>query len=181
MTFLKKTIFLVAALWALSAHALDTPALKYEVRTPGIEGAAFIVAHPNETHTTVLQGPEMEYTNELTTVSVKNWKGMEMAGTTPAHDFVSCDKRTCTYGKKARIQSSLRVTIRPVVLNNVLMTSFQVVRSHATLKQFSKGIEMPLVETQQVENIVPLAMGSSYSVTQDSVAVAVLTLTEAPN
>lgn len=181
MTFLKKSILLVTALLALSAHASDAPALKYEVRTSGIEGTAFIVAHPNETHTALLLGPELEYTDEATTVSVKNWKGMEMAGTTPAHDFVSCDKRTCTYGKKARIQSFLKVTLRPVVLNNVLMTSFHVVKSQATLKQVSKGLEAPMVETQQVENIVPLAKGSSYSVTQDSSAVAVLTLTEAVN
>lgn len=114
------------ALLALSfaAPAVQSePVYRFEIRVPDQVEPLTVQAKSGETQTAKATGNSTTYTASTTTIPKQLWLDMVQLGTAPSHDFVTCTKKTCTYGLKAMISDSVNISISPTAKGSDLVVS----------------------------------------------------------
>lgn len=96
-----------------SKEATNAAAIyRYEVTFPEAKGPQVVRVKSGESQAVKVEGKVTEYTKEMSSLPAATWAAMVEAGTTPPHDFVKCDKKTCWYGTKERIADQASVIVR---------------------------------------------------------------------
>ena len=172
----KKFILVTAALLSFATHAVEGPLYTFDVLAPVFKTPLRITSHLNEQQTQTVSGPEVEFVSEQTTLSAKVWKDMVAAGTAPSYDFVNCTKKTCTYGKKSKVNGSFQVSLYPTSVDGEVSVAFRASKTDVRLMGKTGEVASPLSDSHMIEGKYPLTAGSSYPVVVGANEVAVIFL-----
>lgn len=102
----------VATMAMASPEPSPDSTYRYEVTLPEAKKPIEIKVKRGEQQVVNVNEEGVEYTSEVTEIPVSAWANMVKAGTTPAHDFVTCNKKICFYGNKGKFTGQTYVTVR---------------------------------------------------------------------
>lgn len=132
---------------SLATSAAQSEAVyRFEIRMTGQSEVFTVQAKAGETKVVKTTGNTSEYTSSQTTLPSSTWQRMVKAGTAPDHDFVSCTKKTCTYGVKAKITDYEMISLRPMKEGASVLVSVAYDRAKSRLPAVVRGISPPEVD-----------------------------------
>jgi hypothetical protein len=106
-------VFLLVATTAMaSAEQVSNSIYRYEVTLPEAKKPLEIQVKHGDPQTVKIDGKSVEYIKSETDIPASMWLDMVNNGTAPAHDFVTCNKKLCSYGSKGELMDQTFVTVR---------------------------------------------------------------------
>lgn len=170
-------LFAILALLTLSiaaSAAQPEATYRFEIRMADHPEALTVRAKSGETQTVKTTGNSSEYTSSETTMPMSSWQGMVKAGTAPDHDFVTCAKKTCTYGMKAKIVDYVNISLRPMEQDGGLVVAVAYDSSQSKSTAVAGGMRVPEVAQFHSGSSLVMKAGDMLPIADSNGVVAVV-------